>query len=284
MAKNKAEKPTEIVEKESRLNQEAAEQSGIAELAEERVVLSDSHEPVIDIPEWVPVLALRDVVIYPYMIFPVLVGRESSLGSVTAAIGRERYLFLVAQRDAQQEEPKPDELFRFGTLAKVVRIIRLPNGLMKVLVDGLEQAMAMEYRFNEGHIEAKLKIMRPQEVPMTELEALTRHASDLFRQYVRQSRQVPQEVLMAFENTADPRRKLFYIAAHLTKDIGSKQHILEISDLRDQYLHLTALLATELDILKIEQEIDEKVQQTIQKSQRKYFLSEQIRVLQKELG
>jgi ATP-dependent Lon protease len=255
-----------------------------SENGEERVVLSEHNEEVRDVPEWVPVLALRDVVIYPYMIFPVLVGRESSLGSVSAAVGRERYLFLVAQKDSKEDEPKADALYQFGTLAKVVRIIRLPNGLMKVLVDGLEQAMALEYRTTEGHLEVKLIVQRPHDVAPPELEALTRHSSDLFRQYVKQSRTVPQEVLLAFDNIADPRRKLFYIAAHLTKDLDSKQHILEITDLRDQYLHLTALLTTELDILKIEQEIDEKVQQTIQKSQRKYFLSEQIRVLQQELG
>ncbi len=279
MAKDRADKNTEIAQKSPRRRGAPVMQS-----PDERILPSESNEIVRDIPEWIPVLALRDVVIYPYMIFPVLVGRESSLGSVTSAIGRERYLFLVAQRDATQDEPKSDELFRHGTLAKVVRIIRLPNGLMKVLVDGLEQAMATEYGFADGHIEAKLTVLHPEEIPMPELEALTRHASDLFRQYVKQSRHIPQEVVMAFDNIPDPRRKLFYIAAHLTKDLESKQHILEITDLREQYMHLTALLVTELDILRIEQEIDEKVQQTIQKSQRKYFLSEQIRVLQRELG
>jgi ATP-dependent Lon protease len=256
-------------------------QAGQPELA----VASDTRATLHDLPERVPVLALRDVVIYPYMIFPVLVGRESSLGSVSAAMSQAgRYIFLVAQRDSSQEEPQPQSLYQFGTIAKIARIIRLPNGLMKVLVDGLEQAMATGYSISDGHIEANIVIQQPHEVPPSELEALTRHASELFRQYVKQSRTVPQEVLMAFENIHDARRKLFYIAAHLTKDLESKQHILEITDLRDQYLHLTALLATELDILKIEHEIDEKVQQTIQKSQRKYFLSEQIRVLQKELG
>ncbi|HET6401262.1 MAG TPA: endopeptidase La [Candidatus Kapabacteria bacterium] len=282
MAKSKPTKETSVDQKPR--GRKAPPIPGVVTQAAERIVPSPPGEMVRELPEWVPVLALRDVVIYPFMIFPVLVGRESSLGSVTAAIGRERYLFLVAQRDATQEEPKADELYQFGTLAKVVRIIRLPNGLMKVLVDGLDQAMATEYSFVDGHLEAKLTILRPTALPMPELEALTRHASDLFKQYVKESRVVPQEVLMAFDNIPDPRRKLFYIAAHLTKDLESKQHILEITDLRDQYLHLTALLVTELDILKIEQEIDEKVQSTIQKSQRKYFLAEQIRVLQEELG
>ncbi len=280
MAKNPAEKSPVIPQKP----RERRRASLPPVPPEERIVPSDSNETVRELPEWIPVLALRDVVIYPYMIFPVLVGRESSLGSVTSAIGRERYLFLVAQRDATQEEPKSDELFRFGTLAKVVRIIRLPNGLMKVLVDGLEQAMAVEYGITDGHIEAKLTVLHPQDIPMPELEALTRHASELFREYVKESRHVPPEVLMAFDNIPDARRKLFYMAAHLTKDLASKQKIIETTDLREQYLQLTALLVTELDILKIEDEIDEKVQQTIQKSQRKYFLSEQIRVLQRELG
>ncbi len=282
MAKSKPTKEPPVEQKPR--SRQAPPIPAIVTQAAERIVPSPPGEAVRELPEWVPVLALRDVVIYPYMIFPVLVGRESSLGSVTAAIGRERYLFLVAQRDATKEEPKADELYQYGTLAKVVRIIRLPNGLMKVLVDGLDQAIATEYSFVDGHIEAKLSILRPAPLPMAELEALTRHASDLFKQYVKESRAVPQEVLMAFDNIPDPRRKLFYIAAHLTKDLESKQHLLEITDLRDQYLHLTALLVTELDILKIEQEIDEKVQSTIQKSQRKYFLNEQIRVLQEELG
>src|SRR5438876_11942475 len=112
--------------------------------SEERVVLSENNEEVRELPEWIPVLALRDVVIYPYMIFPVLVGRESSLGSVSAAVGREGYLVLVAQKDAQEDEPKPDALYQFGTLAKVVRTIRLPNGLMKVLVDAPDQPMPLE--------------------------------------------------------------------------------------------------------------------------------------------
>lgn len=254
------------------------------EQPEERIVMSQSSEEVRDIPSPIPVLALRDVVIYPYMIFPVLVGRESSLAATSTAVSRDKYIFLVAQKNSQQEEPRPEDLYQFGTLARIVRIIRLPNGLMKVLVDGLEQATSIMVRRAETHLEAKVEIVRPRPIPPPELEALMRHTSELFRQYVKQSRSVPQEVLLSFENIVDPRRKLFYIAAHIAKDVASKQRVLEIIDLREQFLHITSMLRAELDILQIEQEIDEKVQQTIQKSQRKYFLSEQIRVLQQELG
>jgi ATP-dependent Lon protease len=283
MAKDKKQKHIPVITEDIGLNQPPSDRR-TAIPAEERAVASQSNEEVREVPEWVPVLALRDVVIYPYMIFPVLVGREQSLTATSTAVSRDHYLFLVAQRDSQEEDPKPEGLYLFGTLARIARIIRLPNGLMKVLVDGLEQVMATEYRTFEGHIEANLSVLRPSTIPGPEMTALTRHASDLFHEYVKQSRNIPQEVLLAFENITDPRRKLFYIAAHLAKDLESKQRILEIVDLREQYLHLTGLLIAEIDILKIEQEIDEKVQQTIQKSQRKYFLGEQIRVLQQELG
>jgi ATP-dependent Lon protease len=255
------------------------------ESTDERIVMSQDNADLSNVPTTVPVLALRDVVIFPFMIFPVLVGRESSLSATSAAVARDnKYIFLVAQKNSNIDEPTTDDLYRAGTLAKIVRIIRLPNGLMKVLVDGLEQAEAIEYRQAGAHLEADISISRPSVANTPELEALTRHTADLFREYVKESRQLPQEVLLSFDNISDPRRRLFYIAAHMAKDVESKQRILEIIDVREQYLHVTALLASEIDILRIEQEIDQKVQSTIQKSQRKYFLHEQIKILQQELG
>ena len=245
-----------------------------------------SDEPIelAKIPAKIPVLALRDVIIFPYMIFPVLVGRESSLSATMSAMAREKYLFLVAQKNSAVDDPNKDELYHHGTLAKIVRIIRLPNGLVKVLVDGLEQAIAKKYIPADGHIEAEVEVITPVHIDNPELEALVRHTSEQFRNYIKHSIQHPPEVMMAFENIADPRRKLFYIAAHITKDLDSKQRILELTDIREQYLHISGLLASEIDILKIEHDIDQKVQSTIQTTQRKYFLHEQIRILKKELG
>lgn len=257
----------------------------IEESNDERVVMSQDNTDLSDAPERVPVLALRDVVIFPFMIFPVLVGRESSLSATSAAVAREKkFIFLVAQKNSSVDDPAPHDLFVSGTLARIVRIIRLPNGLMKVLVDGLEQATAKSFHPAGPHYEAVIEIVRPPNYGSPELEALTRHTAELFREYVKESRQLPQEVLLSFENINDPRRRLFYIAAHIAKDVEAKQRILEITDVREQYLHVTALLASEIDILRIEQEIDQKVQSTIQKSQRKYFLHEQIKILQQELG
>lgn len=242
-----------------------------------------SPEEAVSIPDLVPVLALRDVVIFPYMIFPVLVGRESSLSATNAAMLREKFILLVAQKNAAADEPTQEELYEYGTLARIVRVIRLPNGLVKVLVDGLEQVHVLKYVKGEGHIEAKIEVVKSTIKPSPELEALVRHTSEQFRTYIRQGQHYPPEVLMAFENMGDPRRKLFYIAAHITKDLGSKQKVLELTDIREQYLHLSGLLASEIDILKIEQDIDQKVQSTIQKSQRRFFIGEQIRALQSEL-
>ncbi len=248
------------------------------------LVGSEETIELAKIPSKIPVLALRDVIIFPYMIFPVLVGRESSLSATMSAMAREKYLFLVAQKNSAVDDPNKEELFYHGTLAKIVRIIRLPNGLVKVLVDGLEQAIAKKYIAADGHIEAEVEVITPVRIDTPELEALVRHTSEQFRNYIKHSIQHPPEVMMAFENIVDPRRKLFYIAAHITKDLDSKQRILELTDIREQYLHISGLLASEIDILKIEQDIDQKVQSTIQNSQRKYFLHEQIRILKKELG
>ncbi|HEY6170852.1 MAG TPA: endopeptidase La [Candidatus Kapabacteria bacterium] len=251
-----------------------------------QVDLSSIPEPidVIDVPSRVPVLTLRDVVIFPYMVFPVLVGRESSLSATRAAIAKDqKYIFLVAQKNSASDDPPKEELYRHGTFARVVRVISLPNGLVKVLVDGLEQALVKNYYESDGHIEAEVDIIKTTDLDHKELIALVRHTGDQFREYMRQAPSHPPEVLMSFENMTDPRRKLFYIAAHIAKDLQSKQKVLELTDIREQYLHISALLASEIDILKIEQDIDQKVQNTIQKTQRKYFIYEQMKALQNEL-
>lgn len=251
-----------------------------------QVDVSSIPEPidVIDIPSRLPVLTLRDVVIFPYMVFPVLVGRESSLSATRAAIAKDqKYIFLVAQKNSASDDPPKEDLYRHGTFARVVRVISLPNGLVKVLVDGLEQAFVKNYFESDGHIEAELEVIKPTDLEHKELVALVRHTGDQFREYMRQSPAHPPEVLMSFENMTDPRRKLFYIAAHIAKDLQSKQKVLELTDIREQYLHISALLASEIDILKIEQDIDQKVQNTIQKTQRKYFIYEQMKALQNEL-
>jgi len=237
------------------------------------------------IPSSLPVLPLRDIVIYPHMIFPVLIGRSTSLKAVAEALEREKYIFVVAQRNAQTEEPGFEDIYEYGTIAKILQILRLPNNLLKVLVEGMVQGRIVKGHRTTPYLEANTEVVT---VKVNEkdrhVKALARHASELFEQYVKDNRTLPPEVLGAYENIDDPIRRLYYAAANITQKVEAKQKILNSTDLRTQYFDLVQMLSSELELLKLEAEIDTKVQDQIQKSQRKYFIQEQIRTLQKELG
>ncbi len=218
------------------------------------------------------------------MIFPVLVGRESSLHAVNEALERDKYIFLAAQKNSVTEEPGIDDIYHEGTIAKIIQILKLPNGLMKILVDGVVQAAVKKFLPNPKYLEAQLAINNTPLAMDSELDALLRHTSSLFAEYVHLNRNVPSEVLVAFENTRDPQRKLFYIASNILQTVDVKQKILQLTTVREQLHELIRILNSENDVLKIEKEIDTKVHDNIAKSQRKFFIQEQIRILQDELG
>jgi ATP-dependent Lon protease len=243
--------------------------------------ISDRPE---SLPSRLPVLPLRDVVIFPYMIFPVLVGRESSLHAVNEALEKDKYIFLAAQKNSVTEEPGIDDIYHEGTIAKIIQILKLPNGLMKILVDGVAQAVVKKFLPNQKYLEAQLTVNNTPLAMDSELDALLRHTSSLFAEYVHLNRNVPSEVLVAFENTRDPQRKLFYIASNILQTVDVKQKILQLTTVREQLHELIRILNSENDVLKIEKEIDSKVHDNIAKSQRKFFIQEQIRILQDELG
>jgi ATP-dependent Lon protease len=254
-------------------------------MSEAPVKVSDSTVETIDnIPTVLPVLPLRDVVVFPYMIFPVLVGRESSLRAANEALERGKNIFLVAQKSASIDEPTVDDVYLHGTVAKIIQMLKLPNGLMKILVDGVVQATVKRFLPTTAFLEAQIIINRSETPIGHDIDALVRHAATLFQEYVKLSRNVPPEVLMAFEGVKEPHRKLYYMAANLVQSVDVKQRILQTHHLREQLYELSKILTTEIDILKIEREIDTKVQDNIQKSQRKFFIQEQIRILQDELG
>lgn len=227
---------------------------------------------------------MRDVVVFPYMIFPVLVGRESSLKAVNEALERDKFIFLAAQKNSVTEEPGIEDIYHEGTIAKIIQILKLPNGLMKILVDGVVQAAVMRFITNGKFLEAELRINFEHVAMDSELDALLRHTSSLFAEYVHLNRNVPSEVLLAFENTKDVQRKVFYIASNILQTVDVKQKVLQIVNTRDQLHELIRILNSENDVLKIEKEIDSKVHDNIAKSQRKFFIQEQIRILQDELG
>jgi len=254
-------------------------------MADTAVKVSDSTIETLDnIPTTLPVLPLRDVVVFPFMIFPVLVGRESSLRAANEALERSKNIFLVTQRNSNVDEPTADDVYQYGTVAKIIQMLKLPNGLMRILVDGVAQASVKKFIGNPQYLEAEVSINRAEIPTGHEIDALVRHTSSLFTEYVRLNRNIPPEVLMSFEAIKEAQRKLYYIASNLLQSVEVKQNILATTNLREQLYELTKALTKEVDILKIEREIDGKVQDNIQKSQRKFFIQEQIHILQDELG
>lgn len=236
------------------------------------------------IPDQLPVLPLRDVIVFPHMIFPVLVGRESSLKAASEASERHKYIFLAAQKSPNIDEPGENDIYHEGTVAKIIQMLKLPNGLLKILVDGVAQAVIEKFVSNKNFLEAKIKIIEPSYDSTPEADALLRHMSSLFSEYVHLNRNIPSEVLIAFENIKDPIRKLFYVSANVSQTVDVKQKILQYTETREQFFEIIRILNAEIDILKIGRDIDSKVHDNIQKAQKKFFIQEQIRILQDELG
>ena len=232
-----------------------------------------------------PVLPLRDIVIYPHMIFPVLIGRASSLKAVAEAMERDKFILVVSQKNPATEDATIDDVHSVGTIAKILQVMRLPNNLLKVLVEGTVPARITEAVRTEPYLEVEITSLPAHaDISDRSLAALVRHATELFEEFVKSNRNLPPEVLGAFQNLEDPVRKLYYAAANIPQKVDVKQKILDAPDVKSQYYELVQLLTAEIELLRLEVEIDSKVQDQIQKSQRKYFIQEQIRALQSELG
>lgn len=244
-----------------------------------------SETMLSSIPKRLSVLPLRDIVLYPNMIFPVLIGRAASLRAVNESLDRERFILLATQKDPLLDDVEFKHLYKYGTVAKVMQVLRLPNNLIKVLVEGFFQAKLVKEIKNKDFLEADVKLVEPQyDAKDKELNASIRRASELFAEYVRSDKNMPLEVISAFDNIANPSQKLYYAAANTRASIGNKQKLLEITDIKKQYFELNRLLASEIELKKIENEIDTKIQNTLEKNQRKFVVKEQIRALRQELG
>lgn len=235
------------------------------------------------IPSTLPVVPLRDIVIFPYMMYPILAGRDSTIKAINSALDKEKYIMMVSQTDSKIEEPTSEQLYSDGTAGRIIQVIRLPNNLIKVLIDGIVQAKVNKFTQKE-YMEADVTIKFPECVPSVELDALIRQASKMFETYVNSNRNIPQESLLAYENIKEPDRKLYYIASTITVAIPNKQKLLQLYDLKQQYYELINVLSAELEILKVEKDIENKISQSMQKNQRKFIVQEQIKILQEELN
>ncbi len=251
----------------------------------EEIKYHDRTDVAVDeVPRTLPVIPLRDVVVFPSMAYPVLIGRDSSLRAASHSWEHHRFVFLATQKNAAMDDPGPGAIHPEGTVAKIVQIVKLPNGLMKVLVDGVFQGSFTSCASNGEFLEADVEIAPQEQVITREIDALGRHASSLFSDYVNFNRNLAGEVLLSYEKIDDPVRRLYFIAANLTVGVEVKQEILRRRGLRDQLFEIAKILTAELDILRIEKDIDTKVHDSIQKAQKKFLLQEQMRVLQDELG
>ncbi len=245
---------------------------------------NDDTSVIQDIPKVLAVLPLRDNIIFPYMIFPVLVGREQSIKAANYSLESSKFIFLSAQKKANLEDPTPDDIYIEGTIAKIIQILKLPNGLMKILVDGVIQGKIKKYTKRKEFYEAEIEVIIPKQIDTQEMSALIRQLTVQFKDYVKNNRNIPAEAISAYENIDEPDRKLFYVAANINQSIQIKQSILKNFSLKDQIYEVIKLLNSEVDILKVEKEIESKVQENITKTQRKFIIQEQIRILQDELG
>ncbi|QOC21521.1 endopeptidase La [Wenzhouxiangella sp. AB-CW3] len=232
-----------------------------------------------------PVLSLRDVVVYPHMVIPLFVGRDKSVRALEECMNVDKRILLVTQKDPEVESPGKDELFDHGTIASILQMLRLPDGTTKVLVEGVERVRVMELDEDEDFLSARWEYLpAPEDEDPRTLEVTTRSLMEQFEHYVKLSRKVPPELLTTLSGIEDPSRLADTIAAHLGVRIEDKQHILEIPSVRARMEHLMGLIEGEIDVLKLEKRIRGRVKTQMEKSQREYYLNEQMKAIQKELG
>ena len=232
-----------------------------------------------------PVLSLRDVVVYPHMVIPLFVGRERSIQALDRAMDRDKRIVLVTQRSAEIDEPAEEDLFKVGTLATVLQLLKLPDGTTKVLVEGGERVKIQEYSDEAGFFEASWSPIPGEDSGNErELEVTMRSLVSLFEQYVKLNRKVPPELLTTLAGIDDASRLADTVAAHLGIRLEEKQTLLEMGSPRRRMEHLMALVEGEIEVLQLEKRIRGRVKTQMEKSQREYYLNEQMKAIQKELG
>ncbi|MFC4654680.1 endopeptidase La [Rheinheimera marina] len=231
-----------------------------------------------------PVLALRDVVVYPHMVIPLFVGRAKSIKCLDAAMEKEKQIFLVAQKDATLDDPKDDDLYRVGTVATILQLLKLPDGTVKVLVEGGKRAELAEFTDTEETFAAYVDLIPTPQLDSREQEVILRSAINQFEGYIKLNKKIPPEVLTALSGIDDAARLADTMAAHMPLKVEDKQKVLEIIDVTERLEFLMAMMESEIDILQVERRIRSRVKKQMEKSQREYYLNEQMKAIQKELG
>ena len=231
-----------------------------------------------------PLLPLRDVVVYPHMVLPLFVGREKSIKALQSAMDGGKEILLVAQKVASEDEPRAGELYEVGTVASILQLLKLPDGTVKVLIEGGQRAHISKFDLDGDHYRAEAEII--ESIPLKEhhQDALLRVLMDQFDKYVKASKKIPAEVLASLQSIEEPGRLCDTMAAHLTLPLKEKQTLLTHHDIKERLEYLVALMESELDLLQVEKRIRGRVKEQMEKSQREYYLNEQMKAIQKEMN
>ena len=230
------------------------------------------------------VLPLRDVVVYPHMVIPLFVGREKSIRALESAMEDAKQILLVAQRSAADDDPSIDDIHEVGTVSNILQLLKLPDGTIKVLVEGVRRARTLDFVDTDNFFSARTEALEPEPISDREAEVLTRSLMSQFDQYVKLNKKVPPEIISSLSSIDDPSRLADTIAAHMSIKIQDKQDVLECVNLRERLEHLISLMESEIDLLQVERRLRGRVKKQMEKSQREYYLNEQMKAIQNELG
>ncbi len=251
---------------------------------QEKMLKFEKDGETFETVDILPVLPLRDVVVFPYMVIPLMVGRPNSVAGIESAMLGDRLILLVSQLDGENEEPSGRDLNRVGVIGRILQSVRLPDGTLKVLVEGLEKARIRRYMASQEYLRARLELLPFDLEGGKELQALSRKAMRLFEEYVKLNPRLPDELLTATQNVDNLLRQGYIIAGHLLIRMPEKQRILEAESLDRHFALVCQYLNAEMEILRLERKIDDNVKRQIMKNQREFYLQEQLKAIHRELG
>ena len=231
-----------------------------------------------------PLIPLREVVVFPYMEYPLIIARDASIKALEQGVNNDRLLFLTAQRNPDIENPAKEDVHRTGIVARILQVVKLPNGLIRVLVEGIVRARIVRFLSADPYMRVKIALVEETEDSQAEVQARLRTVVDQFSEYIKLNQQAPDEILLSLQNMDDAQRLVDTMSAFIQQSPQVKQRLIEAPSIVEQLDELAAILATELEILEIKNQLDGEVRDRIHKSQREFFLQEQMRVIKQELG
>ncbi|QCI18995.1 endopeptidase La [Buchnera aphidicola] len=232
----------------------------------------------------IPVLPLRDVVVYPHMVIPLFVGRKKSIKCIETSMNNDKKIMLIAQKEASKDEPNTNDLFNIGTISSILQMLKLPDGTVKVLVEGLQRASIINLINTGEHYIAEAKLIKISNILNKENKVLIRTTINQFESYIQLNKKIPSEILNTLNNITNSEKLADTIAAHMPLKLIDKQSVLEINNVSKRLEFLMAIMESEIDLLQVEKRIRNRVKKQMEKSQREYYLNEQIKAIQKELG